>query len=222
MCLFVQVLARNPRFRLSLVKDYVARQLQADSRCVCGGWVGMGGACPPAGSCFTASTAVHVSQPPLTLKCLYACSLPAYLRSVLSAPHITPLPHCHRRSIRADSEEADRLKAAIEETRAAVERLQSEPVVFQSSRDSQTNAPLELPSGELDQEFFWRGSAACLPGWHGQRAGQVAFVAGTVEPWWMVAICAALCCLCNALAGLPPTCGVPSCSTRNGPSLRKR
>jgi hypothetical protein len=28
-----------------------------------------------------------------------------------------------------------------------VERLQSEPVVFQSSRDSQTGAPLELPSG---------------------------------------------------------------------------
>jgi len=36
-----------------------------------------------------------------------------------------------------------------------VERLQSEPVVFQSSRDSQTNAPLELPSGE---------TAHCLAG----------------------------------------------------------
>ncbi|PRW51086.1 vacuolar -sorting-associated 11-like protein isoform A [Chlorella sorokiniana] len=77
----LQVLSQNPRFRLSLVKDYVTRQLQADNR-----------------------------------------------------------------SIRADQEEAERLKAAIEDTRVQAERLQSEPVVFQSSRDSQTNAPLELPS----------------------------------------------------------------------------
>ena len=28
----LQVLSRSPAFRLSLVKDYVARQLQADSR----------------------------------------------------------------------------------------------------------------------------------------------------------------------------------------------
>lgn len=75
------ILSQNPSFRLSLVKDYVARKLQADSR-----------------------------------------------------------------SIRADGEEAERLKSAVEETRQAVERLQSEPAVFQSSRDSQTNAPLELPS----------------------------------------------------------------------------
>ena len=30
---FGQVLSQNPRFRLSLVKDYVTRQLQADNRC---------------------------------------------------------------------------------------------------------------------------------------------------------------------------------------------
>ncbi|PSC75564.1 vacuolar -sorting-associated 11-like protein [Micractinium conductrix] len=77
----LQVLSKNPRLKLSLVKDYVTRQLQADSR-----------------------------------------------------------------SIRADQEEAERLKAEVERTRQQVERLQSEPVVFQSSRDSQTNAPLELPS----------------------------------------------------------------------------
>ncbi|KAL4418990.1 hypothetical protein ABPG77_004463 [Micractinium sp. CCAP 211/92] len=77
----LQVLAKGPAFKLSLVKDYVTRQLQADNR-----------------------------------------------------------------SIRADQEEAERLKDEIEKTRQQLERLQSEPVVFQSSRDSQTNAPLELPS----------------------------------------------------------------------------
>ncbi|KAI3427097.1 hypothetical protein D9Q98_007036 [Chlorella vulgaris] len=77
----LQILSRNSTFQLSLVKDYVTRQLAADNR-----------------------------------------------------------------SLRSDQEEAERLKAEMERTRHQVLRLQSEPVVFQSSRDSQTNAPLELPS----------------------------------------------------------------------------
>ena len=44
------------------------------------------------------------------------------------------------------TEEGNALKEGIEKTRAEIEKLQTEPVVFQSSRDSQTQAPLELPS----------------------------------------------------------------------------
>ena len=41
---FVQVLSQNPRFHLSLVKDYVTRQLQADNRCGLGAAGSMVGA----------------------------------------------------------------------------------------------------------------------------------------------------------------------------------
>lgn len=52
MChFFVQVLSQNPRFHLSLVKDYVTRQLQADNRCSLGAAGSMVGAVPECKQC---------------------------------------------------------------------------------------------------------------------------------------------------------------------------
>eukprot|EP00887_Chlorella_sp_A99_P001223 scaffold14.g1223.t1 len=77
----LQVLSQNPAFKLSLVKGYVTRQLQAENR-----------------------------------------------------------------AIKADAEEAEHLAGEVGRAREALARLQTEPVVFQASRDSQTSVPLELPS----------------------------------------------------------------------------
>ncbi|EFN56788.1 hypothetical protein CHLNCDRAFT_144280 [Chlorella variabilis] len=121
----LQVLSRNPAFNLSLVKDYVTRQLQADNRRV--RWQAAGDR--------QQAQAQEEARPQR------ACG------AHLPPPPNPPNPHLLAcRSIRSDQEEAERLKSEIERTRLAVERLQGEPMVFQSSRDSQTNAPLELPS----------------------------------------------------------------------------
>lgn len=94
-----------------------------------------------------------------------------------SLPPSLPL----NRSLRSDQEEAERLKAEMERTRHQVLRLQSEPVVFQSSRDSQTNAPLELPSGAVPPCLpssleggegvldVWGCATNAIACWHGPR-----------------------------------------------------
>ncbi|GAB4818399.1 hypothetical protein N2152v2_005445 [Parachlorella kessleri] len=68
------------------------------------------------------------------------------LRLELVKGYVTRQLQAEHRQIRADAEESERLRVEIEKTRVQLEKLQTEPVVFQSSRDSQTGAPLELPS----------------------------------------------------------------------------
>lgn len=49
-------------------------------------------------------------------------------------------------AIEVDAKEAERLKDEVSALEESVRRLTTEPVVFQASKDSQTGAPLELPS----------------------------------------------------------------------------
>jgi hypothetical protein len=81
----LQVLARHPGFQLSLVKDYVTRQLQADSRCAAGRMDVRGGC----------GAQAHSWQP-----AMHACLLPAFAgrlavrqgREVNSCPRVCPHP----------------------------------------------------------------------------------------------------------------------------------
>lgn len=69
-----------------------------------------------------------------------------HLRLELVRDYVTRALQAENRAIAADLEEAERLKTEVAKTEEAVRRLTTEPVIFQASRDSQTNAPLELPS----------------------------------------------------------------------------
>jgi len=69
-----------------------------------------------------------------------------HLRLELIRDYVSRALQAEDRIIAADIDEAERLKAEVSKAEAALKRLSTEPVVFQASRDSQTNAPLELPS----------------------------------------------------------------------------
>lgn len=69
-----------------------------------------------------------------------------HLRLELVRDYVIRALESDNRTIAADMEEAQRLKEEVEKAEDAVKKLTTEPVIFQSSRDSQTGAPLELPS----------------------------------------------------------------------------
>ena len=69
-----------------------------------------------------------------------------HLRLELVRDYVIRSLQTENRAIAADVEEAERLKSEVEKAEKEVQRLTTEPVIFQSSRDSQTGAPLELPS----------------------------------------------------------------------------
>lgn len=69
-----------------------------------------------------------------------------HLRLELVKDCVSRALQAENRAIEADLEEAERLKAEVERAEADVQRVTTEPVVFQSNRDAQTGAPLELPS----------------------------------------------------------------------------
>ncbi len=69
-----------------------------------------------------------------------------HLRLELVRDYVIRALENENRTITADVEEAQRLKEEVRKAEEAVKKLTTEPVVFQSSRDSQTGAPLELPS----------------------------------------------------------------------------
>lgn len=69
-----------------------------------------------------------------------------HLRLELVRDYVIRALESENRTIAADLEEAQRLKEEVRKAEDAVKKLTTEPVIFQSSRDSQTGAPLELPS----------------------------------------------------------------------------
>ena len=69
-----------------------------------------------------------------------------HLKLELVRDYVVRALQAENRAIIADQEEAQRLKESVAKAESAVLQLTSEPVVFQSSRDAQTGAPLELPS----------------------------------------------------------------------------
>ncbi|KAL6781149.1 VPS11 [Auxenochlorella protothecoides x Auxenochlorella symbiontica] len=68
------------------------------------------------------------------------------LRLDLVKGYVSRQLEADNRAMAADVEEAERLEEEVERARLALERLRSEPVVFQSNRDAATGAALELPS----------------------------------------------------------------------------
>ena len=172
----VQALSRNPNFRLALVKDYVTRQLQAENRCVGGGGGGGAAAlqssaarersptrpahsarrpaCPlPARlpSCVPAGASTR------TRRSLSGCGRRLSARATRWAgaraggPWVGGRAGCSRRTPPAPPSHTPLpltppTPPPHTHIHTQVRRLREEPVVFQASRDSQTGAPLELPS----------------------------------------------------------------------------
>ncbi|KAL4537889.1 hypothetical protein Ndes2526B_g04250 [Nannochloris sp. 'desiccata'] len=69
-----------------------------------------------------------------------------HLRLELVRDYVIRALENENRTITADVEEAQRLKEEVRKSEDALKKLTTEPVIFQSSRDSQTGAPLEVPS----------------------------------------------------------------------------
>lgn len=83
-------------------------------------------------------------MPPLAV--LQVLARNPHLRLELARDYVIRALQAENRAIAADLEEVERLKEEVEKAESVAKRLTTEPIVFQSSRDSQTGAPLELPS----------------------------------------------------------------------------
>ena len=132
----LQVLSKSPSFRLSLVKDYVTRQLQADNRSACAATRAARGCQAACTTCVLFGVQGCVNgqlqagsrqAAPVALSPPQQCPPPAAAnaRGALNVCICMPILHfscvlhvC--RSIRADQEEGERLKAEIERTRVQV------------------------------------------------------------------------------------------------------
>ena len=83
-------------------------------------------------------------MPPLVV--LQVLARNPHLRLELARDYVIRALQAENRAISADLEEVERLKEEVEKAESVAKRLTTEPIIFQSSRDSQTGAPLELPS----------------------------------------------------------------------------
>ena len=86
----------------------------------------------------------HNALPPLTVLPILAKN--PHLQLGLVKEYVMKLLESERAAINEDSEEIARIEKEIEAHEVAIKNLENEPQVFQATKDSQTGAPLEIPT----------------------------------------------------------------------------
>lgn len=86
----------------------------------------------------------HSALPPLTVLPVLAKN--PHLQLGLVKEYVMKLLESERAAINEDSEEIARIEKEIDAHEKAIDKLENEPQVFQATKDSQTGAPLELPT----------------------------------------------------------------------------